>query len=101
MAFGEMMLLPEDFYKMSWREFLLMVRGFMKRNENEFLKRSLLAREISYQTYCSIPLKKGKRHMEKTKYWPHPWDSEKEAKNIEMLKKAMETLKARPNGPRD
>lgn len=101
MAFGEMMLLPDDFYCMSWREFFLMVRGFRKKEESDFLKKSLLAREVAYQVYCSIPLKKGKRHMARNKYWPHPFDGQKEDKNIEMLKKAMETLKARNNGPRD
>lgn len=100
MAFGEMLLLPDDFYRMSWREFLLMVRGFRKREQNDFLQRSLLSREVAYQIYCAMPLKKGKRHVDKKKYWPHPWDTEKESKDVEMLKNAMEILKARAQGDR-
>jgi len=31
LAFGELELLPDEFYKMSWKEFYLMVKGYNKR----------------------------------------------------------------------
>lgn len=98
LAFGEMELLPDDFYKMSWREFFLLVRGRRKAQETDFITDAALSREVAYQVYCSIPLKKGKRHVSKKKYWPLPWDSDKEEKEVQSLKNAMEVLKQRRNG---
>lgn len=70
-----------------------MIKGRLNRIENDFLRMSLLAREIAYQEYCTIPLKKGKRHKPKKKYWPHPWDKEDDDKQFETMKNAMEALK--------
>lgn len=90
-----MELLPDNFYKMSWREFFLLVRGRRKKEETEFLKQSLLTREIAYQIYGTIPLRKGKRHIGKKRYWPHSWDTENDNREVEMMKSAMEALRAR------
>lgn len=90
-----MELLPDDFYKMSWREFFLLVRGRRKKEDTDYLKQSLLTREIAYQVYCTIPLKKGKRHVGKKRYWPHPWDKEDDQKEFESMKNAMEALRAK------
>lgn len=93
MAFGDMELLPDDFYKMSWREFFLMARGKAKKSEKEFIKLATLIREVSYQIYCSIPLAKGRRHISKKKYWELPFDKESDDKETSALIGAMEKLK--------
>lgn len=101
LAFGEMELLPDDFYRMSWREFFLLVRGRRKSQETDFITDAVLSREIAYQIYCSIPLRKGKRHVSKKKYWSLPWDSNKEEKEVASMKAAMELLKNKRNGTGD
>lgn len=93
-----MELLPDDFYRMSWREFFLTVRGRFKKRESEFIKEATLTREISYQVYCSIPFPKGKRHMSKKKYWELPFDKEIDDKETQMLIGAMKVLKNKRNG---
>lgn len=93
LAFGDMELLPSDFYEMSWREFFLLVRGKQKKREKDFIKLATLTREISYQVYCSIPFAKGKRHMSKKKYWELPFDKESDDKDTQALIGAMEKLK--------
>lgn len=101
LAFGEMELLPDDFYRMSWREFFLLVRGRRKAQETDFITDAVLTREIAFQVYCSIPLGKKKRHKSKEKYWPLPWDSNKEEKEVASMKAAMKLLKSKRNGTVD
>lgn len=98
MAFGELSLLPDDFYRMSWREFFITLKGRRKATQDRYLMDSLLTRELAYQVYTSIPLKKGKRHTPKKKYWPHPWDQEDEGREIEQMKAAMDALRDRGTG---
>lgn len=80
---------------MSWREFILTLRGRRKADAEQFLKDSILVREVAYQVYTSIPLKKGRHHAKKKKYWPHPWDKEDDDREFEQMKASMEALRAK------
>lgn len=93
-------ILPDDFYLMSWREFFLLIKGRRKREEDEFLRQSMLTREVAYQIYQSIPLKKGKSHVAKKRYWEHPWDKYIEDQKIGSMREAMNALKNK-NGTGD
>jgi len=86
---------------MSWKEFLLMLRGYRKSKENEYLTQTVLTREIAYQVYTTIPLKKGKRHVPKRKYWPLPIDDDREEEETQRMRETMEKLIKRRNGTRD
>lgn len=100
MAFGEIKLLPRDFYEMSWREFFLTCRGWNKKKDDEYIRDAALTREISYQVYCAMPLKKGKRHVSKKRYWELPFDKEQDDLETQELIKAMKSLK-KQNGSRN
>lgn len=99
MAFGEIGLLPREFYEMSWREFFLMYRGRRKRDENEYIRDATLTREVAYQIYCAMPLAKGKRHIGKKKYWQLPIDKESIDKETQVMMEGMKKL--RENGSRN
>lgn len=86
---------------MSWKEFLLLLRGYRKSKENEYLTQTILTREIAYQVYTTIPLKKGKRHVPKNKYWHLPIDDDKEEAEAKRMRETMEKLIKRRNGTRD
>lgn len=83
---------------MSWKEFILLMRGYRKSKEDEFLTQATLTREIAYQVYATIPLKKGKRHVPKKKYWHLPIDDDKEEAETQRMRETMEKLIQRRNG---
>lgn len=91
-AFGNMELSPDEFYKMSWREFFLLCRGRKKKQDREVISQATFTREIAYQIYCSIPLGKNKKHISKAKYWSLPADKEQERKNLQKMHSTMEAL---------
>jgi len=43
LAFGEIGLLPDEFYRMSWKEFFLTAKGFYKKYWNEWEQTRLIA----------------------------------------------------------
>lgn len=85
-------LLPDDFYKMSWREFFLLCRGRRRKEDREVVAQATFTREIAYQVYCSIPLGKNKKHMTKAKYWALPADKEQEAIKLKKMRENMDKL---------
>lgn len=86
---------------MSWKEFLLVLRGYRKAQDAKMLYKTVLTREIAYQVYTTIPLKKGKRHVPKKKYWHLPIDDDKEEAETQRMRETMEKLIQRRNGTRD
>lgn len=97
-AFGEIGLLPNDFYKMSWKEFFLTLRGYRKKQEDNNLMQAIFTREIAHQVYTTIPLKKGKTHLKKSKYWHLPIDDDKEEVETQRMRETMEKLTQQRNG---
>jgi len=87
-----MELLPDDFYRMSWREFFLLYRGRNKKNENNLITQASFTREIAYQIYCTIPLGKNKKHISKSKYWALPEDKEREKEQLDLMRQTMDKL---------
>lgn len=86
---------------MSWQEFFLMIKGDLKIREKKYIEQATFTREIAYQIYCSIPLKKGKRHVSKKQYWELPFDKEIDDKETSLLMNAMDDLKKKINGSRN
>jgi len=79
--FGEVGISPNDFYKMTFAEIILMLRGHNIKQAREWEK----ARLIAYQVYVSIPKKAPNKSI--TNYFPLVTDNLNGKKyNAEMLK---------------
>ena len=70
LAFGEIGLLPDDFYRMSWKEFFLTAKGFYKKYWNEWEQTRLIA----YTTATTVQSKKRLPSMRK--WMPLPSDKQ-------------------------
>lgn len=68
LAFGEVGLLPSDFYIMSWREFFLKLRG----HTNKEYKKWEHTRFIGHSVYANHPNRKKMPSI--TKFLPLPTD---------------------------
>ena len=73
MAFGEIGLDPEVFYKMSPAEFFLTLRGWQKKGWKEWEHTRLIA----YTTFAMAPRKKRTRTPKMFSWLPLPTDQKK------------------------
>jgi len=68
LAFGEIGLLPDDFYRMSWREFFLTVKGYDNKKWKEWEHTRLIS-------YTIASTKRTKKRLPSMRKWmPLPTD---------------------------